>query len=99
MSVFEKTFNQEGTFQAWYAAQDWLNTNGYSYGSSCRGQPVGVLRGDFLIAKWKNLTPKERNSLDGQVNGDFREGPVTINLKHIPKEIVFAVDSEGGNCD
>ena len=33
------------------------------------------------IAKWRNLTPKERSELHGTMDGDFREGPVVINLK------------------
>ncbi|MFI8384857.1 hypothetical protein [Pseudomonas sp. NPDC079086] len=81
---FEKTFEQQGTFQAFYAACDWLKENGYSYGSTCRGEPVGVLKGDYIIAKWRNLTKAERNELDGTLDGDFREGPLTLNLKVAP---------------
>lgn len=52
--MFTKTFSETGTFQALYAAQVWLAQNGYSYGSSCVLMPV--LKVDFLIAKWNNLT-------------------------------------------
>jgi hypothetical protein len=79
--MFTKTFSNEGTFQALYAAQDWLQANGYSYGSLCREMPVGILKGDWAIAKWKNLTKKEIGELDGQFDGDKREGPITITLK------------------
>lgn len=88
MAAFEKVFNQEGTFLAWYAASDWLKESGYSFGSMCGSLPIGVMRGDYAIAKWKNLTPKERNLCDGTVTGDFREGPVTVRLKHAPKSVI-----------
>lgn len=82
--MFTKTFSNEGTFQALYAAQDWLKENGYSYGSTCREMPIGILKGDWAIAKWKNLTKKEIADLDGQLQGDKREGPITITLKVAP---------------
>ena len=46
--------------------------------------PVAVLKGDWLIAKWKNLTKKEIAQLDGMVDGNFRDGPVTVTLKVEP---------------
>lgn len=75
-------FNQKGTFQALYAAQDWCREHGISFGqSSCAG-PTGLLFGAYdWIAKWRNLTPKERADLHGTMEGDFREGPVIILLK------------------
>lgn len=67
------------------AAMQWCDDNGYSYGSLCNAMPIGILKGDFLIAKWRNLTEKERDELDGQItlsaDGDWRNGPVVITLK------------------
>jgi hypothetical protein len=75
----EILFNREGTFQALWAAQGWLEENGYSYGSTCRDMPIGILKGDWLIAKWKNLNKKEIGELDGVlISDDFREGPCKI---------------------
>ena len=75
-------FNQTGTFQAMYAAEAWCRENGISVGQSCATGPTGLLFGKFdWIAKWRNLTPKERAELHGTMSGDFREGPVAINLK------------------
>lgn len=81
---FEKTFDQIGTFSAYYAACDWLNANGYSHSSTCIDGPVGILKGDYYIAKWRNLTRKERSELDGTLAGDFRNGPLTLRLKVAP---------------
>jgi len=75
-------FNQTGTFQAMYAAKAWCSANGISVGQSCATGPSGLLFGNFdWIAKWRNLTPKERADLHGTMSGDFREGPVVITLK------------------
>ncbi|MYM92446.1 hypothetical protein [Duganella vulcania] len=75
-------FNQQGTFQALYAAQAWCEEHGISYGQSCAGGPTGLLFGHWdWIAKWRNLTVKERAALHGTIEGDMREGPVVIVLK------------------
>jgi hypothetical protein len=75
------TFADVGDFQACYAAERWCAENGYSVGPGCVGSPRGLLRGDWLIAKWRNLTKQERAELDGQMTGDMRSGPVTIRVK------------------
>jgi hypothetical protein len=36
------------------------------------------MKGDFISAKWKNLTTQERQKVDGIMTGDFRNGEVTI---------------------
>lgn len=75
-------FDQKGDFEALYAAENWCTANGYSYGSLCRDMPVGLLKGDYSIAKWKNLTAKEKKELAGTMESkDFRNGPVIIKLK------------------
>ncbi|GFM49014.1 hypothetical protein K5D38_04860 [Pseudomonas cichorii] len=82
--MFKKTFSNPGTFKALWAAQEWLQQNGYSYGSTCREMPIGILKGDYVIAKWKNLTQQEISELDGDLQGDMREGPITVTLKEVP---------------
>jgi hypothetical protein len=77
------TFDNRGTFVAYNAACDWLTERGFSHGSMSRPFPTAIKKGDFHIAKWKNLTAAERRDIDGTIEGDFREGPVTVNL---PKE-------------
>lgn len=81
---FEKKFEQVGTFAAYHAACRWLEENGYSHGSTSVDGPVGILKGDFHISKWRNMTPKERSQLDGTLSGEMREGPVVIRLKVAP---------------
>lgn len=80
-------FKGGGTFEAMYAAQRYLTANGYSYGSSCYPQPTAIMKGQYHIAKWKNLTEKERSQVDGTMTGDMREGPVVITFfdGHKPK--------------
>lgn len=69
-------------FTALYAAEDWCKANGISYGRLCGpGLPIGLMRGDFDIQKWRNLRQSERAALDGKMSGNFRSGPITIDLK------------------
>lgn len=77
-AVVELTFTQTGEFEAYRAAQEWLNAGGFSWGQGQRGAPCGILFGDFIIAKWKNLTLAERRECHGELTGDHRQGPVTI---------------------
>jgi hypothetical protein len=82
------TFMQDAgddTFTAMYAAEKWCEDKGISVGESCGpGYPRGLLFGDFLIAKFRNLTAKERAALHGKMTGDMRAGPITIDLKRSP---------------
>jgi len=78
-----KTFHEQGDFAAAGAAEQWLHENGYSVGSSQRGSPRGIMRGDVLIAKWRNLSSRERAALDGQMTGDMRAGPVVIEIFYL----------------
>lgn len=77
----KKTFTEQGAFQSYYAACEWLKQNGYSYGSMCRDLPIGIMKGDFSIAKWRNLSNQDIKALDGTMTSDdFREGSVTIEI-------------------
>jgi hypothetical protein len=80
----KKTFPNTGSdFSGLYAAKDWLAENGYSYGSLQRGDPIGVLKGDFAIAKWRNLNQKEVDELDGVLTpqfGSFRTDAAILML-------------------
>jgi hypothetical protein len=82
MAVMIKTFDQQGDFAANYAAEQWLREAGYSVGIMERGSPRGILRGNYLIMKWRNLSPQDRKALDGQMTGDMRNGPVTVEIFH-----------------
>lgn len=74
-------FNEKGTFNSYHAAKKWLTENGYSYGSMQRDAPIGIVKGDCLIEKWRNIEDFELAELDGvMVSNDFREGAVEIVL-------------------
>lgn len=79
-----KSFTDHGTWNALHAAEKWLRDNGYDYGSMSYPMPTAVMKGDYysydLPHKWKNFTPKQCNSVDGIITGNFREGPVEVTL-------------------
>lgn len=74
-------FDEEGVFEALWAAEDWCNVNGYSYGPGCAKMPTGLMRGNHTIPKWRNLRQDQINLLDGVMTGDRRNGPVFIEIK------------------
>lgn len=81
-------FDQQGDFSAFHAAQAWCKKNGYSYGSLARDMNIGLLRGDWIIAKWYNLTPLEIEQLHGYMSSnDYRGGPVKITIRTDKKEV------------
>jgi len=86
MTTITKTFSDPGTFNAMRAAEEWLKDNGYSVGAGdAVSKKRGILRGDYLIAKFRNLTQRERTALDGMMTGDMREGPVVVTIKVAPE--------------
>lgn len=62
------------------AAEEWCRNRGVSYGSSQRGSPRGLMVGDYDIAKWRNLSPKEQRQCHGTMTGDMRVGPVVVRI-------------------
>ncbi|WP_267122940.1 hypothetical protein [Xanthomonas sacchari] len=74
-------FNDTGDFAALRAAEAWCRDRGVSYGSQQRGSPIGLLVGDYAIAKWRNLSTAERAALHGTITGDTRTGPVVLRIR------------------
>lgn len=80
----KKEFPHNGrTFGALSDAQKWLKENGYSFGVLCGSSPIAIKKGDYLIAKWRNLSPKQQTQgIDGTITSDdWREGSVTVEIK------------------
>jgi hypothetical protein len=59
-----RTFDQQGDFAAQAAAKQWLHERGYSVGIMEADAPRGIMRGDVLIAKWCNLSPREKRGYE-----------------------------------
>jgi hypothetical protein len=82
--VFSSVFSGEKEFGALEKAHRWCEENGYSYGRLERGSPIGLLKGDFDIQKWRNLDSALREALHGTITSSdftYRRGPVTIRIK------------------
>ena len=73
-------FLQTEDFAASRAAEAWCAEHGYSVGRMQHSDPRGILKGDYDIAKWRNLNARERKALDGHMVGDMRHGPVTVTI-------------------
>jgi hypothetical protein len=55
-----------------------LRDAGFSVGPTSFGDPVAAMFGSWSIAKWHNLTPKERAGTHALIEGNCRTGPVTV---------------------
>ncbi|ARR55358.1 hypothetical protein HY78_18885 [Rhizorhabdus wittichii DC-6] len=73
-------FDQPGDFTAMYAAERACRDAGFSIGASQRGAPRGLLFGDFIISKWRNMTQRQRLDLHAEMVGG-RDGPVAVALR------------------
>ena len=81
LSPLTRTFDDPGTFEAFNAATRFLEARGFSVGSVQAGSPTGVVFGRRLVAKWKNIPLNQHALLHGAIQGDTRNGPVTVTIK------------------
>lgn len=76
------TFNEEGTFSSYYAADAHVKAEGHRTGSMCGNEPIGFAPSDQYeyIAKWRNIDPADRKLVHGVIvqKAGFREGPVEV---------------------
>lgn len=81
---FTKSFENTGDDWSGYsAAIKFLEKHGFSYGSMQREDPIGLVKGDVLISKWRNLDKKDIKALDGMIrfkDGSPRNGIAIIDL-------------------
>jgi len=76
-------------FEACREAEAWCENHDIAYGAMERDQPRGLMVGGYVIAKWSNLRPHERATLDGKMTGNMLSGPVVIELKGEPAGYPF----------
>lgn len=74
-------FNSELAFRAYTKACEFARSLGMSVGSLQSSAPTALIRGDVLVAKWRDLSRDERAQLDGVIVGDKRNGPVTVHYR------------------
>ena len=92
-SRFTMTFPAtERDFGALDAARNYLKARGFSCGSLQGREPVGVLLGDVVIGKWRNLDAEDRADLHGMLTSpDFRSGAVTVSIRpDAPQTVIDA---------
>lgn len=78
--MITETFTQPGDFEASRAAEAWCAERGISVGRMDRDGSRCLLYGDYSIAKWHNLTAKERRECHGVMSGSMRNGPVKVSI-------------------
>lgn len=75
-----KTFTAIGTFAATNQAEQFLRDRGFSIGWTEGSAPRGIRHGDCAIAKWRNLSARDKTQMHGAITGNPRNGPVTVDL-------------------
>ena len=81
MADLVKTFSGEGDFDAMTKMEDFLRVAGFAIGSSQRDDPRGIMFGlEYDIQKWRNLSKRDRDMLDGVATGNQRSGPITVRI-------------------
>lgn len=87
MADFEKTFKavEADPLMAQHRACMWLKANGYSVGAPQINAPQGILKGRYLISKWRNMTKKEQDSLDGVLLGRRGQDAKIVIKKNKPE--------------
>lgn len=82
--IESKQFQVDGDFKSTHAAESWLTKKGYHCGSMSYPLPTAIMKGDYydydLPHKWKNFSKAQINSVHGKMTGNFRNGPVFIEL-------------------
>ncbi|WP_313026707.1 hypothetical protein [Brucella sp.] len=71
-------------------AEKLLKAHGFSVGRMQAHQPRGLLYGEFDIQKWRNLSQRDREQLDGLLSGrHVHHGDISIEiLDSAPSEAV-----------
>jgi len=77
-----QTFTGTQDFEAYRNAESYCYDNGYSVGSMCAPQPTAIKKGNYDIAKWRNLSQTDKNNIDGTIttDSDYRNGTITVTI-------------------
>lgn len=62
----------------------WLRDNGYSYGFMEKNNPIGIIKGKWMIQKWSRISENQKRILDGTIEfpyGDPRRHSVIVKIK------------------
>lgn len=76
--TYEFTFVADGDFAATRLAEQFLRERGFSFGPTQGPDPRAVMFGDYLVAKWRNLTRADKAANHGVMLGRPRTGPITV---------------------
>lgn len=77
--VSKEKFRKTTTFSAVHRAEEKASKLGYSIGSMCRDEPIGLSKKASYIAKWRNIDRDEYDKIEGVIlSNDFREDDVYL---------------------
>jgi len=68
------------TFPSEPAAERILRAAGFAIGRLQADAPRGLMHGDYVVMKWRNLSAADRDGLHGVYARHHRGGPVTVKI-------------------
>lgn len=88
MSEMTKVFTYDPSdsdpWNAYFAAESWVMSQGYSVGRMQAGAPTAIFKGDCDVSKWRNLSRAEQEACDGTIKSRggrrFREEDAIVSL-------------------
>lgn len=89
--IFMARLTDRGDFVAARRAVHLLHDHGFSVGVMQRGSFRGILFGDYVIQKWRNLDVAARRALHGTLEGDRSSDAVMEIWDPAPLEAVRAL--------
>ena len=89
--IFMARLTDAGDFAAVRRAEQLLQAHGFSVGVTQRGSSRGIMFGDYIIQKWRNLNVAERAALHGILDGDRSSDAVIEIWDPAPLEAVRAL--------
>lgn len=75
-----RLFEQPGLFAAISEAERFLSARKLSVGHIDRNEPRGIKLGAGDLPRWREMSPAERDQLDGRVTGNMCKGPVQVEI-------------------
>jgi len=89
--IFMARLTDAGDFAAVRRAEQPLQDHGFSVGVTQRGSSRGVMFGDYVIQKWRNLDVSDRRTLHGILDGDRSSDALIEIWDPAPLEAVAAL--------
>ncbi|MDB5359783.1 MAG: hypothetical protein JWO51_1080 [Rhodospirillales bacterium] len=85
-----RVFDQVGLFAAISEAERFLSARKLSLGHIDRNEPRAIKLDAGDLPRWREMSPAQRDQLDGRVTGNMCRGPVVVEIYDRRPEAIAA---------